>query len=239
MFNGKYISSKRVVERIYANHAIEEHIDTVWILEHIGDCIDLLGCGLAYINKVTGHDALTPTIKIVDFKGTLPCDLYSIIQVREYCTKEILRMSTDSFHYGNKVSGFTTGVDSTYKIQNDEIEVNFATGEIEMSYRAVALDEKGYPLIPDNIKVILACEMYVVERIMYKLYIRNDIDIQKYTLAKQERDWYMGAATMTLDIPDIDMMESIKNSWMRLIPHVNDHSQGFLNGGQQEERIIH
>lgn len=236
MYNGKYISSARLIERIYANHAIEEHLDPVWILEHIGDCIDLLGCNIAYINKVTGHDDLTPTVKIIDFKGILPCDLISVIQVREYCSKTILRESTDSFHHAKKSPGYVIGVDLTYKIQDGQIEVNFEMGELEISYTAFPTDSKGYPLIPDNIKVILACEMYVVERVMYKLFMRNDIAADKYQLAQQERMYYLGAATMALDLPSMDKMESIKNSWLRLIPHIDDHSDGFVSHSQGEER---
>jgi hypothetical protein len=53
---------------------------------------------------------------------------------------------------------------------------------------------------------------------------------------EQERDWYIGAAQTRGHMPSVDMMESIKNNILRLIPKINQHSDGFASSGSQEQR---
>lgn len=241
--NGQYVSVNRVLERVYANHAFEEHIDPIWAMEHIGDCIDLLGCGVAYINKVTGSDALNPTIKVVNHVAELPCDIAAVSNaikgVRDFCTKVSFREATDVYHHGAKddrILDFSTNSDSTYRINNGVIETSRSEVELEISYVAFPIDSDGYPMIMNHTKVIRAVEYYVAERLAYKLYMRNDITADKYQIVNRDKLWAMGAAANALDIPSIDKMESIKNQWLRLIPKINQHSAGFYYSGQQEQR---
>jgi hypothetical protein len=240
-----FISVNRIIERVYANHAFEEHIDPIWILEHIGDCIDLLGCGVSYYNRVTGESELNPTIKVVNHVGTLPCDLApirgAILGVRDYCTKVVFREATDVYHFGEKdgrILDLSTNADYTYKTQNGQIETSRHDVELEISYLAQPLDTDGYPMVLNNTKVIRACEFYVAERIAYKLWLRGDLADNKYAKVEKEKLWAMGSATSAMDLPTIDQMESIKNSWLRLVPKINQHAAGFYYNGQQEQRRL-
>ena len=40
-------------------------------------------------------------------------------------------------------------------------------------------------------------------------------------------------------MPGIDMMESLKNNFIRLIPKINQHADGFASAGNPEQRILH
>jgi hypothetical protein len=51
--------------------------------------------------------------------------------------------------------------DLTYKIQGNFIYTSFEEGEIEVSYQAIATDEQGFPLIPDNSSFTRALELYI------------------------------------------------------------------------------
>ena len=35
-------------------------------------------------------------------------------------------------------------------------------------------------------------------------------------------------------MPDADQMESVKNTWLRLVPNINEHSNFFRTMGEQE-----
>jgi len=118
-------------------------------------------------------------------------------------------------------------IDLQYKINNNHIFTNFKEGEVELSYTALPCDEQGFPLIPDNVKYVQAVKAYVASKIAFKLYIQDKMNNQKLTRIEQERDWYMGAATVAGVSPTIDEMESWKNQWLRLLPSINEHADGF------------
>lgn len=238
---GKYISIERIIEKVYRDNGFPVKLDWGDMIEWAGEAIDLIGVPMAFLDKVTGQDAQNPTIKIVSYKGLLPCDLHLIIQTREYCSKTPMRYTTDSFHTTYHVGrslDFTTNSDYTYHVNNNYIFTSFETGEVEMSYKAFPTDEKGFPKIPDNIKFIQAVATYIAERIAYRMFIRNEIDRQRYELVQSERLYYMGAAKTAGIMPSIDQMESLKNSFMRAIPKVSEGDTGFAYLGQQSERWI-
>ena len=67
----------------------------------------------------------------------------------------------------------------------------------------------------------------------------NKISTQAYQIIERDRDWYIGAAQTRSHMPSMDMMESIKNNWIRLIPKINQHRDGFKSANMQEQRILH
>ena len=241
MLNGKYVSYKRILEKLYQNYGFKDKIEWSVVLEWIGDGMDLIGANETYIRKVTGMDALTPTIKIIDYRGDLPCDLYKCIQAREYCTKTPMRYATDSFHIMNKTGRspeFNSNSDYTYQLTNNHIFTNFETGEVEMSYIAFPIDEDGYPMIPDDVKFIRAIVDYVASCILKRQLLNNEISMQVYKELLQDTMFSMGAAHTRATLQNLDQAESFKNALLRTIPKVSQHTDGFVYLGQAEERYI-
>lgn len=242
MLNSRYVSYKRIIEKLYQDYGFKDKVEWSVILEWIGDAIDLIGANVAYINKVTGQDALTPTIKIEEHRGELPCDLYKIIQVREYCNKIPMIASSDTFHLNikNNVSNpiYTNVSQYTYGIQGGYIYTNFATGEVEMSYIAFPVDGEGFPMIPDDVKFIRAATDYVALKLAKKLYMQNELDRERFQWIEQEAGFSMGAAHTRGSLMNLDEAEGFKNAFLRLIPKIDQHSDGFLYLNHGEERPI-
>ena len=51
--------------------------------------------------------------------------------------------------------------DLTYKIQGRVIYTSIKEGTIEIAYRAIAVDDEGYPLVPDKSSFSRALELYI------------------------------------------------------------------------------
>jgi len=122
----------------------------------------------------------------------------------------------------------------TYQEHNGSIYFGFKDGDVEISYSAFPVTDDGEPKIPDDPQYIRAVVTYIAARLATRGYyrgemskaIKDDIDSQ-YCFAA-------GAAKGKAIIPDIDMMEAIKNMRMRLIPKPNEHATGFKYSGEIE-----
>lgn len=242
MWNGKYVGIETVLERVYRDYGFTDTLDWIDAIEWAGSCLDLMGVNLGYEEKVAGADNNSPAITITNYRGELPCDLKSVIQVREYTGKLPMRATTDTFHMTNKSSlrepNFGQNSDYTYKLTGNYIFTSFEVGQVEMSYYAVPTDDYGRPLVPDDEKVIRCVQDYIADKLAFKAYLRGEMDERKYRTIEEKLLWSMPSATTRMRTPTIDEMESIKNSWVRLIPKINQHSAGFVYSGQQEQRYI-
>lgn len=208
-------------------------------------------------------------VAIIDYRGELPCDLVKVDQVRDYNSKTPMIYSTDSFHknqtrpisnanpelaedFGQETLQFNSdlavatstfnggyGTNLTYNLNNNFIFTNFQEGCVEIAYTAFPTDEKGLPLIPDDIKFIRACVCYIAEREAFKLWLTNRLDDSKYNKILQDRMYYIGAANTRGNMPNKDKMESMKNQWLRLVPNIHEHSSGFRYMNESGKLKIH
>lgn len=127
----------------------------------------------------------------------------------------------------------------TYKIQNEVIYTNFENGYLMIAYRGYPVDEEGWLMIPDDEKYKLALKFHLIYKIDYRRWrawpekpaykaLLND--------SEQQRDFYVAAARNKAHIPTIDKMEAIKNQYLRSIPKINEHSNGFRTINISERR---
>lgn len=129
-------------------------------------------------------------------------------------------------------------IEGTYSLNDNYIFTSFKdTNKILISYSAFPIDEEGYPLIPDNTRFKKAIAAYIVERVDRILWRQGDLDERIYRHSEQEWMFYVNSAGTAANTPDVDMMESIKDMSLRLIPKINQHQFGFKQMNIQERRI--
>lgn len=242
MYNtGKLVSIKRVIEKVYRDYPFT---DIQWgdIIEWVAEGINLLGVAPSYIDKVSKPIVLT------NGRGELPCDMMYIKMVRDFDTQEILVRSFDQFHISNYYRCEDEQAASTedychplntYTTNDNFIFTSYDEGSLEIAYKAMPTDEEGLPMIPDDDKYIRAMVTYVAERIVSRLYWQDKMSEGKLRKAEQDRDWAFGSAKDKMLIPDIDQMESFKNSLVRLIPNFSAHSSGFKFLSQPSQQRNH
>jgi hypothetical protein len=212
-----YININVIADRLKRNPLLED-IPYETIIDYTIEFIKIIGVPASFIEK-------TELVEIKDYRGILPCDLYSIIQVR--CGDNYFRGSTDSFHMSNNKSN----VGFTYKIQGSCIITSIPKGTIEIAYRAFPLDSEGLPLIPDNGTYPRALQEYITLEYYTILSDQGKIQPQVLQNHQQRYAWYVGQAQTDLIRPSIDQMVSITNMRHKLLDSKRDYNNGFISEG--------
>lgn len=227
----KYISIKQVLDDLL-DHPLLKDLSLERAINYTIHFSRIVGMPRIFNDK-------TEVISIIDYKGKLPCDFDSIIQVRliDSCNNKsikntpIFRHTTDSFHMSNiKQDSY----DFTYKLQGNFIFTSIKEGEIELAYRAIAVDSEGFPLIPDDSSFIRALELYIKKQVFTILFDLGQLNPSIYNNILQEYAWAVGQAQSSMVKPTIDQMESLSNMLNTLIPRVREHRYGFINTGSRE-----
>lgn len=224
----RYISLRQVLDDIL-DHPMLKDVSFERAVNHTVHFIRIVGCPRMFIEK-------TDIVEIKNYRGVLPCDYESIIQVRTTrdCNHNhrVFRYTTDSFHMSDDKQD---SHDLTYKVQGNVIFTSMENGTIEIAYHSFAVDSDGYPLIPDNSSFITALELYIKKKEFTKLFDQGEITPAIYNNVLQEYSWYVGQAQSDLIRPSIDQMQALTNSLNTLIPRMTEHSRGFINDGSMEK----
>lgn len=227
----EYVNIRLIMDRL-TRHPLLEDLSLETVVDYTVDFIRIVGTPPSFIEK-------TALIDITNYRGLLPCDYYQMIQVRIMkCRKmEAFRYSTDSFHM-SETKPRHAGL--TYKIQGNCIITSIESGEIEIAYLAMPVDNEGYPLLPDNSSYLKALELYIKLQYFTVLFDTGKISGQVLSNTQQQYAWAVGQAQTDLIRPTIDQMEAISNMWNKFLPDTTkDHNTGYLHEGTKEHLINH
>jgi|694.fasta_scaffold48943_12 hypothetical protein len=235
MLTTKYIPVDRIIENVYMNHGFQNDFEWTDALEWIGKALKLMSAPEIYIQKVE-------CITIENYRGELPSDLLQIDMFKEKSNSLPMRYTGDPFFINlhcSECPNLSSSCDITYKLNNNYIYTSFDEGEVLLSYTAFPVDDRGFPLVPDDEAFVEALEWYVAYRIAYKLWLNDRLSDKKLQFINKEKDWYMGKAITRTKRLTKDQLESWKNMTLRLIPKINEHATQFKSRGEQQNRINH
>lgn len=223
-----YTSIKPLIAKVYRDLKLTEEDRWVSMIEWAAEAINLIGAFQQYIQKT---EILTVTGK----RTSLPCDFYQLQQI-EYQGVPLVEGSGtfDTTDDCKDCNNNQTKNRYIYTINNSYVFTNF-DGDICMSYLAIPIDDEGFPLIPDSVVYYDAIFRYIVMKIYYVDFLAGRLPLAVYD--KLENDWLTKcmAARGKANMPNLDQMENIKNSWVRLIPQMNEHASFFTNMNAQEQ----
>jgi len=151
------------------------------------------------------------------------------LYILAYCTTNFPK----NIHCTTCVNEYALGEDCYY-IDNDLIKASFVTGKICLSYTAFPVDDECFPMVPDEISFKEAMFWYVYKKLLLGGTVpqaNNKID---YLFADEKWKYYCTQARNAANYPDIDKYESFMDQWVRLIPNINRHSEGFAGLGMRE-----
>lgn len=229
-----YVSIRQIIDNCL-HHPLLQDLTLERAVAYTVDFLRIVGMPPIFLEK-------TAELEVENYRAKLPCDFHEMIQVRtnhEKCghyVGEVFRYSSDNFHMSdNKYES----PELTYKIQGTVIFTSIKEGIIEISYRAIALDDEGYPLIPDKSSFTRALELYIKKQCFTILFDLGKINQAVYNNVQQEYAFAVGQAQSDLIRPTIDEMQSITNALNTLIPRVNEHSKGFITDGSMEKIRLH
>ena len=120
-----------------------------------------------------------------------------------------------------------------YYVEADKIKTSFSAGKICLSYMAFPVDDECFPLVPDDISFKEAMFWYVYKKMLLGNMTPSQNGIG-YEFAEMQWKYYCTQARNAANFPDIDGYESFMDQWVRLIPNINRHSEGFAGLNRRE-----
>ena len=219
---------RRILDRVM-RHPMLRDIPFETAVEYTVDFISLMGTPALYEEK-------TAYIEIKDWKGQLPCDFEHMIQVRGAGKKwvgPVYRYSGHSFHMSDRKAPVES-MEFTYKIQGMVIFTSTKDTDLEISYRGFAVDDEGYPLLPDNPSFLRGLENYIKLQWFTILYDMGKLPQQVLVNTQQEYAWAVGDAQSEFSRMTLDEAETLFNSFKTLLPRNNEHWKGFFTNGSKE-----
>lgn len=229
--NEQYESIRLVIDRI-KKHSLLQDISEEDIVDYTIDFLNIMGYPELFIDKID-------TLRVDNYRAVLPCDFFEIIQVmpdKGPCMVE----STDSFilyterFKNNKKVPKNTFSNNSYKIQGNLIHFSFKEGDVILSYRAIATDGDGYPLLPSDRNFIIALELYIKYQAFTILFDMGKIQAAVLQNTDQEYNWAVGRCQTRSKSLSLGKAEALFNTYRTLLIKDREFSKGFKGTGYKE-----
>lgn len=248
--NIQYTNIRRVLDDI-TDHPLLRDVTLEQVIRHTIRFIALHGYPQLYQDKIE-------TVDIRDFRGLLPCDLISIIQVKDLDTDVCLRAMTDTFTPGLRpkpdmrnqpkdlLDNMKPPVDTyippmqeyreepSFKTQGRIIFTSFPEGRVEVAYKAIPIDEDGFPLLIDNETYLNALEAYIKVKVFTVKFDTGKIQAGVLSNAQTEYAWASHLLQSEMSTLSMSEMESMTRYLNTLIKPVRQFDNGFKDLGNRE-----
>lgn len=236
----RYTNIRRVLDSLH-DHPMLSDLTLEQMVRHTVRFIGIHGYSRLYEDREADVD-------IHEFRGLLPCDLISIVQVKDGCSGICLRSMTDSFTPGLLPSPPHTPHphmpyipprapghgEPTFKTQGRVIFTSFPEGSVRIAYKAIPVDEDGFPLLIDNENYLACLEAYIKKQVFTIKFDQGKISSGVLDNAKQEYAWLAGQLQSELTIPSYSEMQSIQNYITSILPSMRAFDKGFKHLGDRE-----
>lgn len=248
--NIQYTNIRRVLDDI-TEHPLLRDVTLEQVIRHTIRFVSLHGYPQFYQDKIN-------IVDIKNFRGLLPCDLISIIQVKDIGTNVCLRAMTDTFTPGLKpkpdmrnqpkdlLNNMEPPVDTyippmqeyreepSFKTQGRIIFTSFPEGRVEIAYKAIPVDEDGFPLLIDNETYLNALEAYIKVKVFTVKFDTGKIQAGVLSNAQTEYAWASHLLLSEMTTPSMAEMESMTRYLNTLIKPVRQFDNGFKDLGNRE-----
>ena len=226
----EYINIREILSRVL-RHPLLQEFTLEQAIQYVVDFIGIFGFPDLYEDKETAID-------ICEYRGDLPCDLISINMVKDCKTNIPLRSMTSVFNPGGKYYNHLKQ-EPQFKVQNRVIITSFPKGKVIVSYKAIPVDDEGYPLLIDNSKYLKALELYIKCQLFTVLFDLGKVSQQVLNHTEQEYGWSAGQLSEEFKTPSVSEMESITNMLNQIIVRKDEFINRFERLGNKEHRVIH
>ena len=253
---GKYVSFERILDEINMDFKfLSAEVDWQDLLVWMGKYVGLIGAPKLYVNKTTGVHPNTPHISVTDHKGDLPSDFVEILPggVRDAETHEVYQHGTDTFMNAYEKYELTkTETDTTlavnkpvtyldlksYIINDFVITISEDEATLELAYRAFKTDDRGYPMLPENERIIEGCKWFIAQKVAFNMWGAGLMTDKVYEKIDQDSSWWIASAQNRAVQMSPEEMETFTKSWVRLNPAINQHQYSFRFMGIREDLNI-
>ena len=236
----RYTNIRRVLDSLH-DHPMLSDLTLEQVVRHTIRFISIHGYSKLYQNKEVDVD-------IHEFRGLLPCDLISITQVKDDCSGICLRSMTDTFTPGLVPSSLHIPHphmpyippkapghgEPAFKTQGRIIFTSFPEGRVRVAYKAIPVDEDGFPLLIDNENYLACLEAYIKKQVFTVKFDQGKIAAGVLQNAQTDYAFLAGQLASEFQIPSYSEMQSITNYITSILPSMRNFDQGFKHLGGRE-----
>lgn len=223
MNNGRLISLKNIMWRV-STHPLMGDMNINDAAMYALEAIRLIGAPTSFENKLR-------TVSISEYKGRVPKDLINLRGMKHIQSNKVINYASDIYHGNHCLDDFKDGCDMnsnlTYSMESEVIKTSFKEGDILISYKSLATDDDGFPMIQDNPQNVQAIRYHIMYSHLEPFYDIGKISDKAFNRISQNRDWYIGAAQSSMVLSNIDHLETTMRAINRLIVPDDMHSDGF------------
>lgn len=181
------------------------------------DYVSWIGEGLLHIGSYYQFKEKIEIIDIEDYTGKLPCDFYKTISLNGgyYCAdfdKNLIHNDCDTSEDFKKYD--ISPSYNSYNINMDTITIGYRRGKIYLRYLAIPVDDKGFPLVPDDISFFDAMFWKVAYHLSLRGYEFKNTQLRDVNFTKRKWDFYCIQARANANMPDAAGMERIAQRFL-------------------------
>lgn len=167
-------------------------------------------------------------VEIHEFRGLLPCDCIKIEQVKDLKTGICLRAMTDTFR-----PPYPPG-EPAFKTENRVIFTSFPEGCVLIAYKAIPVDDDGFPMLIDNELYIEALEAFIKVRVFTNKFDAGDIAAG--VLQNAQTDYAVLSKELQVEFttPSYSEAEAMARQYQTMILNVRSFDKGFEDLGSRE-----
>jgi hypothetical protein len=230
-------SSREVIAKLFRDLKLQ---DAHWIadgIEWIGEALEAIGSTAQTVQQ-------SKVAKSSSFKVPLPANLAILEEVRygrynstktadnppklEDFTEVMAREPGGGAHPAlldnyNSRKGANLTIDETFFIKGGMVHVSFEEDWVAFIYKSFAVDEDGYPMVPDHYSYSQALYWYIVMK-MIEGGFKHPAGVNQINWAVAEDRWqyYCGQARNQSKMPDASTYRRFMKSWVTLIPDYSE-----------------
>ena len=235
----KNTSVKFIVEKLYRDFAHQEELDIWDLVEWAGEALEFIGAGSQFEN-------FYQEMNIKNHRALLPCNFHSLIAISFDgsplpISAATIGVPSDSESSGNALNSVPVNQENfplettrnvtergaSYNISNNYLIASFEEDTVLMAYKGVAVDDEGFPLIPDNVYYRQAITNYCQMMMDRQMWRGGKLPEAVYRDSQRDWQFFCQGSRSAANFPNVDKMDSIKNQWIRLKPQINRHDNFF------------
>jgi hypothetical protein len=234
--NYKTVSSRNIIEAVFSRYRnyISQDSDAL-----LGNGIEWIGEALEAIGILPAMENITESFIISNGKVHLPCNLFQLKSVahRDNWVPYGSQTFNYDMHCDNCINEFAKhAMPYSYIVNPNWLQTNIPDGEtICLSYRAFAVDEEGFPQIPDKVTVKQALFWYISMWLCL-----GGMENPSVNFNQCEERWlkYCIQAENDIAMLDAGQRATFKNQWVRMIPDIS-RERNFFADISEEQTIQH
>lgn len=242
----KTTSVRQIIEKLYRDYGHQQQLEEWDLIEWAAEALEFIGVGSQYSKYYQ-------LMKIKSHRAILPCNFHSLLGLSlngapvqlddatmgvsssgDSTENSLNSFPVDAAHFPQATLSEILVGGTKYVIENGFLISGAETTEILMAYKGIALDDEGFPLVPDNVYYREAVTLYCQHRIDNQDWRAGRIGERIYRDTERKWEKFTIGAANQAKMPNIDKMENIKNQWIRLKPQINRYDNFFQDLSTRE-----